>query len=51
MVPVHNDWGNNERAVMQEYVIGSSSYAISYGEPEKKKVYSYKTKRLINGSK
>lgn len=36
MAPVHNDWGNNERSVLQEHIIGSSSYALSYGEPKKR---------------
>ena len=51
MVPVHNDWGNNERSVLQKHAIGSLSYALSYGEPEKKKTYSYKTRRLLNSRK
>lgn len=47
MVPVHNDWGNNERSVKQEHVIGSRNYVLSYGEPEKKKSYSYARRRAI----
>lgn len=46
MVPIYNEWGNNERSLVQEHTIGTNSYAISCGEPEKKKVYSYKTRRL-----
>lgn len=46
MVPVHNNWGNNERSLVQEHIIGSKEYALSYGEPEeKKKVYSLKPAR------
>ena len=47
MVPVHNDWGNNERSLHQEHFIGTRDYALSYGEPEKEKVYSYATKKVI----
>ena len=47
MVPVNNDWGNNERSVKQEHVIGTRDYALSYGEPEKKKSYSYARRRAI----
>ena len=47
MVPVYNDWGNNERSVVQEHVIGTRSYALSYGEPEKKKNYSYVRRRAL----
>ncbi len=47
MVPVNNDWGNNERSLMQEHIIGSSDYALSYGEPEKNKVLSLTPKRVI----
>ena len=47
MVPVHNDWGNNERSLMQEHIIGSRNYALSYGEPEEQKVYSLVPKRVI----
>lgn len=47
MVPVHNDWGNNERSLMQEHIIGSRDYALSYGEPEEQKVYSLVPKRVI----
>lgn len=48
MVPVHNDWGNNERSVKQEHAIGTRNYALSYGEPEKKKNYSYARRRVYN---
>lgn len=48
MVPVNNDWGNNERSLHQEHVIGTRDYDLSYGEPEKEKVYSYQIKRIIN---
>ena len=48
MVPVHNDWGNNERSLHQEHVIGTRDYDYSYGEPEKQKQYSYQMKRVIN---
>lgn len=47
MVPVHNDWGNNERSLHQEHIVGTRDYILSYGEPEKEKVYSYATKRAI----
>lgn len=36
MVPVHNEWDCNERSLVQEHVVGSKEYVISYGEPEKK---------------
>lgn len=45
---LHNDWGNNERILHQEHVIGTKAYDLSYGEPEKEKVYSYQIKRVIN---
>lgn len=45
MVPVHNDWGNNERSLVQEHVVGTRDYVLSYGEPEKNKVYSYGRRR------
>ena len=48
MVPVNNDWGNNERSLHQEHVVGTRKYALSYGEPEEQKVYSYQMKRVIN---
>lgn len=48
MVPVHNDWGNNERSLHQEHVIGTKDYDYSYGEPEKEKQYTYQMKRVIN---
>lgn len=49
MVPVHNDWGNNERSLVQEHIIGTNEYALSYGKPEeKKKVYSLKPARKFN---
>ena len=48
MVPVHNDWGNNERSLHQEHFVGTREYALSYGEPEKQKQYSYQMKRVIN---
>ena len=35
-VPVYNDWDNNERSLVQEHIIGSKEYFLSYGEPEKK---------------
>ena len=47
MVPVHNDWGNNERSLHQEHFVGTREYALSYGEPEKEKVYSYARKRAF----
>lgn len=47
MVPINNDWGNNERSLMQEHIIGSREYALSYGEPEKEKVLSLTPKRVI----
>ena len=47
MVPVYNDWDNNERSLVQEHIIGTNQYALSYGEPEKQKVYSLGTKRMI----
>ena len=47
MVPVNNDWGNNERSLHQEHIIGTRYYDYSYGEPEKEKVYSYARKRAI----
>ena len=47
MVPVYNDWDNNERSLVQEHIVGSIHYALSYGEPEKTKVYSLGTKRMI----
>lgn len=46
MVPVHNEWDNNERSLMQEHYIGSRDYALSYGEPEKEKVLSLTPKRI-----
>lgn len=48
MVPVYNDWGNNERSLVQEHVIGTRDYALSYGEPEKKKVYSYARRKTLS---
>ena len=48
MVPVNNDWGNNERSLHQEHVIGTRDYDYSYGEPKKEKQYSYQMKRVIN---
>ena len=48
MVPVNNDWGNNERSLHQEHIIGTRDYDYSYGEPEKQKQYSYQLKRVIN---
>ena len=51
MVPVENYWGNNERSLMQEHVIGTRDYALSYGEPEKKKVYSYMKKRTFSSGR
>lgn len=48
MVPVNNEWGNNERSLHQEHIIGTSDYDFSYGEPEEKKVYSYRRQRVIN---
>ena len=48
MVPVNNDWGNNERSLHQEHIVGTRKYALSYGEPEEQKVYSYQMKRVIN---
>ena len=47
MVPVNNYWENNERAVKQEHVIGTRDYELSYGEPVKKKSYSYARRRLV----
>ena len=29
MVPVHNDWDNNERSLVQEHIIGSKEYFLS----------------------
>lgn len=51
MVPVHNDWGNNERSLVQEHNIGTRVYTLSYGEPEKNKVYSYTKSRFFNNSR
>ena len=48
MVPVNNDWGNNERSLHQEHIVGTKNYDLSYGEPEKEKVYAYQMKRVIN---
>lgn len=48
MVPVNNDWGNNERSLHQEHIIGTFDYDYSYGEPEKQKQYTYQMKRVIN---
>lgn len=48
MVPVNNDWGNNERSLLQEHIVGTRDYVLSYGEPEKEKVYSYRRQRVIN---
>lgn len=36
MVPVNNEWDNNSRSLVQEHVVGTKEYALSYGEPEKK---------------
>ena len=47
MVAVNNDWGNNERSLHQEHIIGTRYYDYSYGEPDKEKVYSYARKRAI----
>ncbi len=39
-VPVHNDFGNNERFLVQEHFIGDRTYTLSLGEPkEKQKVF------------
>lgn len=46
MVPIHNEWNNNERSLMQEHYIGSKDYALSYGEPEKEKVLPLTPKRV-----
>lgn len=36
-VPVNDrGWGNNERPLIQEHVIGSRVYLLSYGEPNEK---------------
>ena len=48
MVPVYNDWGNNERSLVQEHVIGTRDYALSYGESKKKKVYSYARRKTLS---
>lgn len=45
MVPVYNEWGSNERSLVQEHVVGSRTFALSYGEPEKNKIYSYGRRR------
>ena len=47
MIPVNNAWGNSERSLHQEHVIGTKDYDLSYGEPEKEKVYSLGTKKAI----
>lgn len=48
MVPVHNNWNNNERSLVQEHVVGTRQYALSYGEPEKEKIYSFGTRKMIS---
>lgn len=48
MVPVFSNWDNNERSLLQEHVVGSRKYDLSYGEPEKEKQYSYQMQRVIN---
>ena len=47
-MPVHNDWDNNERSLVQEHIIGTKEYFLSHGEPKSDKVYSYHTRRVIN---
>ncbi len=50
MIPIHNNWGNNERSLVQEHIVGTCSYVLSYGGPENKKTNLYtKTKTLNNG--
>ena len=51
MVPIYNEWGNNERSLLQEHVIGKSSYALSYGEPEEKKIRTYVRSRTLNNGR
>lgn len=36
IVPVHSDWENNTRSLVQEHVIGSREYTLSHGEPKEK---------------
>ena len=45
MIPVNNAWGNSEISLHQEHVKGTKDYDLSYGEPEKQKVYSLGTKK------
>lgn len=46
-VPVHSDWDNNTRSLLQEHVIGSREYALSHGEPKEQKVYSLGCKKMM----
>ena len=46
-VPVHSDWDNNTRSLVQEHIIGTREYSLAHGEPEKQKVYSFGTKKMI----
>lgn len=46
-IPVFSNWDNNERSIVQEHVIRSRIYDLSYGEPEEKKVYTYAMKKAI----
>lgn len=39
MVPVYNDGEIKEVSLVQEHIIGSKYYVISYGEPNKQKVF------------
>lgn len=46
-VPVHSDWDNNTRSLVQEHIIGSKEYTLAHGEPEQKKVYSLGARKLM----
>ena len=46
-VPVHSDWDNNTRSLVQEHIIGTREYSLSHGEPEEKKVYSLGVKKMM----
>ena len=39
MVPVYDDGEINEVSLLQEHIIGTKSYVISYGKPNKQKVF------------
>ena len=46
-VPVHSDWDNNTRSLVQEHIIGSKEYSLSHGEPKEQKVYSLGAKKMM----